>query len=927
MIRKHAWIIPTFVALLMATVAAPAQSRSLLVEDTSILRGEAGSFSIVLEAEGDENAVSFSLQFDPAALQYVSYAKGADVPPSSLIFPNTGAAAEGVFACLIGLQPLETFPQGRLELLRIHIQTVPGEAMVAPVVFTSEPARLSVSSSSADPLAFSAQGGAITLQASPTATDSTPVPTPSPTPTAPSATPDLLQIQVADTTILAGQEGVVPILYHARGDEKAMGFSLGFDPDMLTNATIAGGADLPASAVVIPNNTQAGSGRVGITMYVSDGTMPAGVLEVARLTVTAAAAAQGQTVDVAVTGNPIPISISDAEAKLIVGTVAGGQVIIPAVATPTLTPTPTPGETPLPVVYTTDVTGSPYTSGSVFSVDVAVRENVLEPVRAYFLRITYDGDSATFLGAEAIAGELAADPETGPIQGAGLNTFVDIGTLGVTANNRLDVKLVRLNFLVLETVAEAYSIEVSENPENFPLVGMSFAPLPHLYDNALTMPIPRAPEPTPTVEPTPPTPLPTPTPTEYADPNGYYDIAYFHRGRNTPSLIDVSPEGIRVLPGSAPGDALRITLRRRQTERPPIRLIASDTGLRRIYTEAPVDYLMMDGPLNQLTTRDAHVGFIGVDQLGQVRMLARQADTVGAHIYVRQPFYVNNREAKGQIALVGVALHHLDALESSFRALVLQSKLYVNPLTRARELSLSGVEAQGLQVSAATAPIDAIPADSLRSAVAPGLRAKSIDVIRATGASLRGSAFITETRAVVTRGQEYALGGGVLVEAPGDIAVDYFFLLGPSVRIVLNGGSITAGNILASGRITHVVARDLRKRNQLPMGGYVGSSDFYSPEATFDLTVASGLDSALLGAVPNIDRIIGQQGVNAVFHAGADFDDLSWTVAPDFEGMVRQVSTRREKIVRGVITMRPDAPARFPQIVGPFYNEMLIVTE
>ena len=61
----------------LVAAEALAHARPLRVLNTKLQRGQTGTVAIEIEAEGDENAVGLSLEFDPAALSFVSAAAGS----------------------------------------------------------------------------------------------------------------------------------------------------------------------------------------------------------------------------------------------------------------------------------------------------------------------------------------------------------------------------------------------------------------------------------------------------------------------------------------------------------------------------------------------------------------------------------------------------------------------------------------------------------------------------------------------------------------------------------------------------------------------------------------------------------------------------------------------------------------------------------
>jgi len=69
-----------------------------------------------LQSAGDENAIGFSLSFDPSVLTYSSASLGSDAS-QAVLNVNSSQAASGRLAFVLALPPGHTFAAGRWELL------------------------------------------------------------------------------------------------------------------------------------------------------------------------------------------------------------------------------------------------------------------------------------------------------------------------------------------------------------------------------------------------------------------------------------------------------------------------------------------------------------------------------------------------------------------------------------------------------------------------------------------------------------------------------------------------------------------------------------------------------------------------------------------------------------------------------------------
>jgi hypothetical protein len=152
---------------------------TVLVVNTSAPGGSTFDVPIVLVAKGNENALSFSLSFDPSRLVYSDIALGS-AATNGLILPNVGQSASGKIGVQLALPSGETFNAGSQEIVRVTF-TAPiltgTQAVVTAVSFTDQPIARLVSDAQSQPLADSFIDGTVTL--SPTALEGDAIPIPS----------------------------------------------------------------------------------------------------------------------------------------------------------------------------------------------------------------------------------------------------------------------------------------------------------------------------------------------------------------------------------------------------------------------------------------------------------------------------------------------------------------------------------------------------------------------------------------------------------------------------------------------------------------------------------------------------------------------------------------------------------------------------
>jgi len=161
----------------------PPAARSLKVVDATIERGATGTVQIELEAQGDENAVGFSLAFDPALLTYQSAALGPDAT-GALLNVNSSQAGSGRLGIGLAMSPGQAFPSGTLSILTVTFAASAGEITVTtPVTFGDQPITREIVDVAAETLTGTYTDGTVALQAT------TPPPPPA-DPTITSITPN-----------------------------------------------------------------------------------------------------------------------------------------------------------------------------------------------------------------------------------------------------------------------------------------------------------------------------------------------------------------------------------------------------------------------------------------------------------------------------------------------------------------------------------------------------------------------------------------------------------------------------------------------------------------------------------------------------------------------------------------------------------------
>lgn len=136
--------------------------RRLTLTNTSILPGETNGVSVVLDAVGNENAVSFSVVFDAAKLRYVGPGIGSG--STGLIFNlNTNDVSNGHLGVAVAASPGMSMGAGPRQLFLIRFVPLVAPMETVPVAFSNNPVPKDVSDISANSLPTDYVGGIVNI--------------------------------------------------------------------------------------------------------------------------------------------------------------------------------------------------------------------------------------------------------------------------------------------------------------------------------------------------------------------------------------------------------------------------------------------------------------------------------------------------------------------------------------------------------------------------------------------------------------------------------------------------------------------------------------------------------------------------------------------------------------------------------------------
>jgi len=138
----------------------------LQVASTAAAGGQTVVVPISLVANGNENALAFSLNFDPALLTYTGAVAGAGAPGGALLVNDTQAAS-GKVGLQLALAPGVPFSPGTQDVVEITFMTalLTNDTTPATVSFGDVPIPRQLADAAAHPLAASYAGGTVLIAA------------------------------------------------------------------------------------------------------------------------------------------------------------------------------------------------------------------------------------------------------------------------------------------------------------------------------------------------------------------------------------------------------------------------------------------------------------------------------------------------------------------------------------------------------------------------------------------------------------------------------------------------------------------------------------------------------------------------------------------------------------------------------------------
>jgi hypothetical protein len=130
-----------------------------------VAAGQTNLVTVQLEAIGDENALAFSLAFDPARLRFVSVEPGSSAAGAALNL-NAQLTGTGRLGVALARPTGTTFGRGPHELLKVRLAAAPDAAGEVPITLGDDPVPSEISDPDANALEAADAPGALAIEPS-----------------------------------------------------------------------------------------------------------------------------------------------------------------------------------------------------------------------------------------------------------------------------------------------------------------------------------------------------------------------------------------------------------------------------------------------------------------------------------------------------------------------------------------------------------------------------------------------------------------------------------------------------------------------------------------------------------------------------------------------------------------------------------------
>jgi len=140
--------------------------RQLQVADGLLVQNQVGNVSVNLTAVGDENALGFSLTFDPAASSFAGASLGSGAAGATLNV-NTNQTGSGKVGLVLALPTGTAFGAGTRELVKVSLRASGSASGNYAVSFTNQPVPGEISDAAAHPLTAGYLNGTLAINPPP----------------------------------------------------------------------------------------------------------------------------------------------------------------------------------------------------------------------------------------------------------------------------------------------------------------------------------------------------------------------------------------------------------------------------------------------------------------------------------------------------------------------------------------------------------------------------------------------------------------------------------------------------------------------------------------------------------------------------------------------------------------------------------------
>ncbi|HEV7926959.1 MAG TPA: immunoglobulin domain-containing protein [Verrucomicrobiae bacterium] len=120
------------------------------------------SVAVNLVAQGNENALSFSVTFDPSLVRFTKANLGISAPSGTALVQNTNLAASGTVGFLVGLVPPATFTAGTQQVIQMQFASV-AYSNNAALAFGNSPIQQGVADANANLVSASFQNATLAV--------------------------------------------------------------------------------------------------------------------------------------------------------------------------------------------------------------------------------------------------------------------------------------------------------------------------------------------------------------------------------------------------------------------------------------------------------------------------------------------------------------------------------------------------------------------------------------------------------------------------------------------------------------------------------------------------------------------------------------------------------------------------------------------